>query len=404
MSLIDDAKRRLEEVRRGQAALEADPEPPQTRRNGRRHRAGPPPEPPPEPPVDDITIGPSRASIQLIPDLLLSVAELKKRAGAVKWAVKHIVRDQGVGFIFGASRAFKSFVALDYALHRCYGMSWLGKRTKKATPIYIAAEGGASFSDRIEAWHKDRGMIFEDCPMRVVILPLTLRTQSVTLRQSIEREAIATGETFGDIIIDTFSQTFTGEENSNESVAEFLRILGTELRDELHCTVTIVHHTGHVATERPRGASAIFNNSDFAFGVFRDEKELMCTVEFKKIKDAREPDDVSFSLSTVDLGTDEDGEQITSLSASHIKTQEDLAALIEHEAKAGRSPRNGVFMALVQNGIDERTLRKAFCDDLNLTDPDARKKAYQRARKKATDAGLIEVVDGTVLLLRRRGG
>ena len=51
---------------------------------------------------------------------------------------------QGLGFIYGASGTFKSFLALDYALHRAYGMKWMGRKTKQAVPVYLAAEGGAA--------------------------------------------------------------------------------------------------------------------------------------------------------------------------------------------------------------------------------------------------------------------
>jgi hypothetical protein len=247
--------------------------------------------------------------------LVLTIGELHARASRVRWAVKGIIPEQGLGFIFGASGTFKSFLALDYALHRAYGMKWLGRRTKQSAPVYLAAEGGTGLMRRIEAWHQARRLDWHRCPMRVVIVPMTLRTEASTLRTAI----CAAGVEPGDVIVDTMSQTFTGNENSNDEVADFLRVLGTELRDGLACTVTVVHHTGHNATERPRGASAILANVDFAMGVFRDEKEMLCTIDFAKIKDGERPDAQTFELSAQELGRDEDGDPITSLAARHIK-------------------------------------------------------------------------------------
>ena len=66
------------------------------------------------------------------------------------WAVKGLVPAEGLGFIFGGSGAFKSFIALDYAMHRTYGMRWLGRKTAKATVVYLAAEGGAGLMRRID--------------------------------------------------------------------------------------------------------------------------------------------------------------------------------------------------------------------------------------------------------------
>ena len=131
--------------------------------------------------------------------LVMTVEDLDAKAGALTWAVKHLVPERGMGFIFGASGTFKSFLALDYALHRAYGMRWLGRKTKQAVPVYLAAEGGAGLIRRIKAWHMDRGMAWQDCPMRVVTVPLTLRTQASALRVAIEQ----TGVEPGDLVIDS---------------------------------------------------------------------------------------------------------------------------------------------------------------------------------------------------------
>lgn len=331
-------------------------------------------------------------------DLVLTVDELHKRASAIRWAVKGLVPERGIGFFYGASQAFKSFIVLDYALHRAYGMRWMGRRTKQAVPVYLAAEGGAGLMRRIDAWHKARSMDWRKCPMRVVIVPLTLRTKASMLRRAVD----ATGIKCGDVIVDTMSQTFTGNENSNDEVAEFLRVLGTELRDALECTVTIVHHSGHSATERPRGASAIIANVDFAFGVFREEKELLATLVAEKVKDAERPDDQTFELSVQQLGNDEDGDPITSLSARHINNAEELLAVHSREVSAGRNGRHAAILAVAQNGMTEKALRHAFYEAIESTDPEVRKKAFYRARDWAVKQGFIEIAQGFVIVLKEK--
>jgi hypothetical protein len=330
--------------------------------------------------------------------LVLTLDQLYARAATVRWAVKGIIPEHGVGFIYGASQAFKSFVTLDYALHRAYGMKWLGRKTKQATPVYLAAEGGAGFMRRIEAWHKARGMDWRKCPMRVVIVPLTLRTQSRHLREAIQTAGIEPG----DVIVDTMSQTFTGNENSNDEVADWLRVLGLELRDAMGCTVTVVHHTGK-AGEGLRGASAMFNNTDFVLGVQRDGKELLATVDFEKVKDAERPEPQTFELSVQQLGKDEDGDPITSLAARHINTAEALVEAHKREAGAGRGGRNMLLVSLAHNGMQERELRKVFYESIPEADPEARKKAFYRARDWATKAGYFEIAgeERTVIMLKK---
>lgn len=328
--------------------------------------------------------------------LVLTLEQLHARSASVRWAVKGIIPEQGVGFFYGASQAFKSFITLDYALHRTYGMKWLGRKTKQATPIYLAAEGGAGLMRRIEAWHQARGMDWRKCPMRVVIVALTLRTQAKHLREAIEAADVAPG----DVIVDTMSQTYSGDENSNTEVAEWLRILGLELRDALCTTVVIVHHTGK-AGESLRGASAMFNNTDFVLSVERDGKELLATLDFPKTKDAERPEPQTFELSVQQLGRDEDGDPITSLAARHINNAQALADAHRREAGAGRGGRNMLLVSLAQNGMRERELRKVFYEAIPEADPEARKKAFYRARDWAMKSGYFEIAgdDRRVILL-----
>lgn len=330
--------------------------------------------------------------------LVLTIDQLHTKASALRWACKGVIPEQGVGFIYGASGTFKSFLALDYALHRAYGMKWMGRRTKQATPVYLAAEGGAGLMRRIQAWHQARRMDWHSCPMRVVITPLTLRTQAKALRD----EILATGVRCGDLVVDTMSQTFTGNENSNDEVADFLRTIGTELRDGLESNVVIVHHSGHSATQRPRGASAIIANADFALGVFRDEKEMLCTIEFAKIKDGERADDETFQLSVEELGRDEDGDAITSLAARHINNAEELVRAHQSEASKGRGGRQAALMALVQNGMPEKELRKAFYEVVDIADIEKKKVAFYRARDAAIKAGYLEIAGTERRLIVRK--
>lgn len=64
------------------------------------------------------------------------------------------------------------------------------------------------------------------------------------------------------IIIDTFARNMgDGDENSNTDVTMFVSKID-KIRAELGCAVLLVHHSGHAATERARGASALLGAID----------------------------------------------------------------------------------------------------------------------------------------------
>jgi hypothetical protein len=130
------------------------------------------------------------------------------------------------------------------------------------------------------------------------------------------------------------------------------------------------------------------------FGVFRDEKEMLATVECHKQKDGELFDDVTFGLATERLGTDEDGEAVTSLVASALTSSDQLLAAHQAEAAAGRQGRASAFRELLQSGQSEKELRHSFYKTLDGMDADAKKHAYYRARDAALRAGMFEF--GTV--------
>lgn len=330
---------------------------------------------------------------------VLNLGQLRAQAAGVRWAVKHIIPAASVGLLYGGSGTFKSFIALDACLHVAYGLPWMGRITRQAQVLYIAGEGGAGLWSRIHAWHSHRGMQWQDDgPFRVVPVAVDLTNDAWRVVDA----AQAAGVTPGMVVVDTLSQTYMGEENSANEMAAYLREIGLRMRDLWHCAVVLVHHTGHSATERPRGSSAIKANVDFMLSVWRDEKEMLATVGCAKQKDGELFKDAPFQMHVVPLGADEDGDPVTSLVARHLSSSDELAQAQADEAAAGRSGHGSTLMGMVTNGMQESELRKAFYEHLGPLEADAKRQAYYRARKRAVDGGLIDVAEGFVIDLRRR--
>ncbi len=327
---------------------------------------------------------------------MLSLGQLQQAAAAVRWLVKHVVPADSIGMLFGGSGTFKSFIALDAALHVAHGLPWMGRKTTKGTVLYIAAEGGAGLWQRINAWHLSRGLKPADAPMRVVPVAVDLTVDAWRVVEAAQMAGVEPTL----VVVDTLSQTYAGEENSANEMASYLRELGLRFRALWQCSVLLIHHSGHQATERPRGSSAIRANLDYLLGVCRDEKEMLATLSCIKQKDGELFDDAMFQLAVRELGFDDDGDKVTSLVARHLGTQDDVQAALESEAAAGRAGRQSVFLSLVQNGMPEKDLRKLFYDTLVDLDAEARRKAYGRARKTAENRGEIEVAEGYILDLR----
>lgn len=326
---------------------------------------------------------------------LLSIDELDAASKRVTWTIKHVLPADSIGVMFGAPGTFKSFIALDMALHIAHGMPWLGKRTKQGPVIYLAAEGGTGLMKRIRAWHAMHGRTWEAIDFRVIAVPVMLNSNAMAVTEA----ARAVGLTPTLVVVDTKSQTDEGEENSSTDTANYFRQLGVCFRALWNCTVLVIHHSGHSATERPRGSSAILGNVDFMYGVFRDEKEMLATLECVRQKDVELFAPANFAMNSHDLGRDEDGDPINSLVAVQIGTTEQLISTLSNEAKAGRKSGNSLLMALAVSGQPEKELRNLFYSELEGKDTEARRKAYFRARRWAIENGLLDIADGVVIVM-----
>jgi hypothetical protein len=325
---------------------------------------------------------------------LLTIAQLKEKAQSVEWLVKGFIPSESIGLFFGASETFKSFIALDLGLHVAHGMKWMGKKTVAGVVVYIAAEGGLGLYRRVDAWHRHHGIVPDFAKFYALPVPVDLLVDASRVRDAVT----ALGVTPALVVIDTVSQTFSGEENSATEMAAYIREVGLQFRLVWQCAVVAIHHTGHVATERPRGSSAIKANVDFMYGVFRDENEMIATFECVRQKDGDRAKPESFSMTVVELGKDRDGDPITSLAASRVADSA-VVDLMEYEARRGRGGKNHLFLELALNGMEEDKVRRVFYESIDGL-PDAKKQAYHRCRKWAVSNGIVEIKDGIVIRLK----
>ena len=125
-------------------------------------------------------------------------------------------------------------------------------------------------------------------------------------------EAIATecaDATPAAVFIDTLNRSLRGSENSDEDMSNWVRAADT-IGQRFGCLVSVVHHSGHEAT-RPRGHSSLMGAADAQIAIKRESGPVFsASLDFAKDM----PDGVVLMnrLEPVDLGTDADGDPVTS--------------------------------------------------------------------------------------------
>jgi hypothetical protein len=221
------------------------------------------------------------------------------------YLVKGLVPVGGLVIVWGPPKCGKSFWTFDMVMHVALGEPYRGRRVQQGAVVYLALEGGHGFRARIEAWRRRHGS--KDMPFYLI----TDRTDLV--RDNAELIAATRAQVGPDlprlIVIDTLNRSLTGSESKDEDMAAYIKAADA-LREAFGCAVIIVHHCGIDGT-RPRGHTSLTGAADAQFRVERDAaSNIVVTVEW--MKDGTEGDVITNALDVVDLGTDDDGEPITS--------------------------------------------------------------------------------------------
>lgn len=262
----------------------------------------------------------------------------------MKWLVRGVLPEKGIGAIFGPPGSGKSFLVLDLLAAIAEGFRWFGIPSKVVPVIYISLEGQAGIPQRIRAYRAKRGPL-----ERIIFIeqPIDLR-QPENLQQLISLIGDA-GLSGGIVCIDTLAASAPGiDENASTDMGKLIAAV-QELQVELDCFVLLVHHTGKDASRGLRGWSGLNGALDCAIETSRvsEEKEnRQRKWEVTKSKDGQDGRSADFMLEEVELGIDEEGYSITSCVIGY--TVEEFVPMTELDANI-----DNFILAWVKTEVDK---------------------------------------------------
>ena len=236
-----------------------------------------------------------------------------------------------LGACVGASGSGKTFVLLDMMLTLCCGLPyWQDEKFKttgkKLNIYYLCGEGFEGVPKRTRAWlitHPEA----ELGNINITRSPRNL--DNVKDLEFVLGDMKRCRDEWGSIdliVIDTYNQFNSGDENAADSVHAFLENIG-KMKVELNFPCIILsHHTGvgENAQKRGRGSSALRAALDFEFLVEKDEEQDgYFSLSQSKQKDIECLQPIGFKLNKTSIGwVDEDGEELTSAVISRRKEGE----------------------------------------------------------------------------------
>lgn len=221
----------------------------------------------------------------------------------LRWRVKGIFPETGVGAIYGPSGSGKSFLGLDLGISVALGEAWFGHRSFAAPVTYIMLEGEAALRNRIQAW--------EEHNQKQVPSGFMAIAQPFELANDAQVEELGgLVPSGGVVIIDTLNRAAPGlDENSSQDMGRILAGM-KRLQGITGGLVLIVHHTGKDASKGLRGHSSLFAALDGAIEVERSATSRCWSAA--KVKDGEDGKQMPFKLNVIDLGNDSDGDPIFS--------------------------------------------------------------------------------------------
>ena len=278
--------------------------------------------------------------------------------------------------------------------------------------VYVACEGERGFGARAEAFRRSK--LAEDSAVPGFYLLTTRLDLVADQHQLIEDIRAQLGGVLPVVVVvDTLNRSIAGSESSDEDMGAYVKAADA-VREAFKCAVVIIHHCG-IDDKRPRGHTSLTGAADAQIAIRRGLDGLITsTVEW--MKDGAEGGETNSRLEVVDLGTDDDGEPITSCIVAAADGQ---GASPRQRAKVTGAAR--IALELLQRAIDEagetpppsnhippsiravqQEVWRQYCYNGAVSEGDqsAKQKAFKRAADKLQAASAIGVWNGWVWIIR----
>lgn len=225
--------------------------------------------------------------INPIKGLILTTPELSTIPEPT-WLIRDVLQTGSLAWLAGAPRAYKSFMAIDWACALSLGVHTVGGRaTKPTTVLYMACEGSTGLRKRTEAWAKATGL-----EPRVLWLPEAVQIGSRNWQWLTESCLDAR---VGLLVVDTYSRATLGLEEINGSEQGPVMAHLHAFRKATGAAILAVHHPS--ASGKPlRGHTILEGEADTIITMVRDDNGVV-TMRCAKQKDAEEFEDEYYRAS-----------------------------------------------------------------------------------------------------------
>jgi hypothetical protein len=311
---------------------------------------------------------------------------------------------------FGPPKSLKSFVLMDIYLHIAAGIPYAGREVQQGAVVYVTNEGVQGVKRRLVAMRQHLGIEGKGVLFYLVKTMPNLGAgadDAIKLIAQIKK-AIPAGVAVRAIAIDTLRRAIPGkDENATKDLSVFIANCGL-IAETFACVTSAVHHSPRSDDGRSSGSNSLDGAADCAWGAAREGNLVTTTVH--RMKDGPEEHQWSCSLHVMEIGTDKQGQPITSCAVNIVSSPQRPAAKPKDNRRDDHTELAWRFLneAILEFGkipptnarIPKNTATitvdqwRQYCDQKGLSASDQKEsqsRAFRRAKESLQVAGKIGI-------------
>jgi hypothetical protein len=298
------------------------------------------------------------------------------------WAVDHILLEKGIAVFVGDGGSGKSTFVLDMDICRACGLDFIGKKTKPAFVIWVAAESIDELYDRVIAMLKCHNLE-EELLTDFLILdgrmpfnhPAEVDAFIQDTREQLAEMGVSTETHSLTFTFDTYARCTPGADENNTQETKTIVDSMLKISEAFNAQVKTIHHVN--AQGRIRGNTAFRDAVDTMWVVTKEGSNIKLHCD--KMRGKLEPEDFQVEIKSVVLDTDnlEDTAPVIFPmdSSAEVLTPRVQMQMLDILQASGQ----------LTNGSWAKDCEKAH--QISFT-------TFDRHRKHLLNAGFVEIVGG----------
>lgn len=325
------------------------------------------------------------------------------------WLVVDILPGTGVVVLVAPSQSGKTFLLLELARCIATGKPFFNVKPdeKGGTLIVFAGTEGSGLARRLAALGEAEKLPIAATVVGNLAEKDGLANLLLALQEKAAEMLIEFGVPVRLIILETVAASgLLIDENSNAEASRAISNLA-QISVVMNALVVTSHHPAK-GTGRSRGAGAITDNADYVLEIRREGRGSVRNVELVKARDAEQRALGSFTLLPVDLGKDDRGRTITSMSVSMGEPETRVERETKHAPLAMQSVEwaeaSGTVVIDGKSCVNKMSVWLAFKDLCKSPKGESNvHKVYRTAMEYLEGQGVIEIIEqGKDLFVHRK--